>query len=116
MPSPTELTLKQLRKEGWICEVVEHWNHHAKCKQDLFGCVDVIAFNALETRLVQATSASNVAARVKKCRQWPGWSTWKYRRDRRFQVWGWRERTATSKLGKGDTAVGKNWIVRKVEV
>lgn len=64
--TPTQLTLRHLRDNGWTAEVVEHWNSFAGIRQDLFGIIDVIALNGLETLGVQTTTASNVPARIRK--------------------------------------------------
>lgn len=66
--SPTKLTLRHLRDvEGWpLVEVVERWNPHARIRQDLFGFVDVLAVGPAGVLAVQTTSATNVAARVRK--------------------------------------------------
>lgn len=69
--TPTQLTLRHLRADGWTAEVVEKWNPHARIRQDLFGLVDVIAVRPNETLAVQTTSASNVSARVKKIAEHP---------------------------------------------
>jgi len=69
--SPTQLTLKKWRKAGYLCAVVEKWNMHAKIRQDLFGCIDVIAIGPGETVGIQCTSYSNVSARVKKFASMP---------------------------------------------
>jgi len=71
--------------------VVEHWNPHARIRQDLFGFGDVIALRRDETLLVQATSAPNVSSRVNKIADHPnvghvreaGW---------RIFVYGWTKR------------------------
>ncbi len=64
--SPTQLTLKALRKQGYRAAVVEKWNHHVKIRQDLFGIIDVLAVGNGETVAVQCTTYSNVASRVNK--------------------------------------------------
>lgn len=64
--SPTELTLRQLREEGYTAQVTEHWVPGANIRRDLFGFVDVLAIRGNETLGVQCTSYSNVPARVKK--------------------------------------------------
>lgn len=64
--SPTQRTLAEMRKRGYICEVVERWNQFAKIRQDLFGFIDVLCLGDNEVIGVQATSAGNVAARVRK--------------------------------------------------
>jgi hypothetical protein len=64
--SPTQRSLAFLRGRGYLVAVVEKWNPHARIRQDLFGCLDLVAIKDGETLGVQTTSASNVAARVQK--------------------------------------------------
>lgn len=65
--TPTQLTLRHLRSEGWpLVEIVEHWNPHARIRQDLFGFVDVLAVGPAGVLAVQTTSAAHVAERVRK--------------------------------------------------
>ena len=66
MSSPTQRSLKYLREQGWLCAIVEHWNQHAKIRQDLFGIIDVLCIRDGVTMGVQTTSSSNVSARVQK--------------------------------------------------
>ena len=101
--TPTQRTLKKLRGEGYMAAVVEKWNPHARIRQDLFGVVDVIGIREGETLAVQATSGSNVAARVKKIAESDatpviraaGW---------RFAVHGWRK------------GANGRWACREVDV
>jgi hypothetical protein len=102
--SPTARTLMLLRQEGYLAEVVEKWIPGANIRRDLFGFVDVLAIDANGSTLaVQATSGSNVSARLAKCRdaivghprlRETGW---------RFEVHGWRK-------------VGGRWACRREEV
>lgn len=86
--SPTQLTLRKLREDGYHAQVVEVWNPYARIRQDLFGFVDVLAVRGTETLAVQATSVANVPSRVRKIGDSPligpvreaGWSV---------HVWGW---------------------------
>lgn len=86
--TPTQLTLRKLRADGYIAEVVERWNPHANVRNDLFGFVDVLALRGNETLAIQATTAPNVMARVNKIANSPqigsvreaGWT---------IRVWGW---------------------------
>lgn len=89
--SPTQLSLRQLRKEGWsLVEVVEHWNAFTKRRNDLFGMFDILGVAPGQTIAVQTTSHTNVSARVKKIREHPnlipvlesGWI---------LEVHGWRK-------------------------
>jgi hypothetical protein len=100
--SPTQLTLRKLRNDGWTAEVVERWNPHARVRNDLWGFVDVLAIKGDVTLGVQTTSASNVAARVHKIADHPnlplvreaGW---------RLEVHGWSKKDG-------------RWVVRVVDV
>ena len=67
--TPTQLSLRWLREQGWTAEVTERWNPHARVRHDLFGFVDVLAVREGETLAVQTTSATNVPARVRKIRE-----------------------------------------------
>ena len=86
--SPTENTLKRLRKDGYLCAVVEKWNHHVKIRQDLFGFIDVLGLGDGEKLAIQATTKSNISTRIKKIIESnhtvdvlnAGW---------RIQAWGW---------------------------
>ena len=70
--SPTQLTLRHLRDEGWpLVEVTEKWNPHAGIRQDLFGFIDVLAVGPQGVLAVQATSADNVASRIRKITDHP---------------------------------------------
>jgi hypothetical protein len=64
--SPTQLSLKKLREEGYTCWITEHWNSYARIRQDLFGFIDILALKGKETLAVQTTTATNMSARVKK--------------------------------------------------
>lgn len=93
--SPTTRSLKLLRDRGYTAAVVERWNPHVKIRQDLFGFADLIAFNRHEVVLVQTTTASNMAARVKKVEENAAASLWSqtYRTfpARRIEVHGWKK-------------------------
>lgn len=100
--SPTQLTLRYLRKRGYRAAVVEKWNMHAQIRQDLFGIIDVLAVGNGETVAVQCTSYGGVSDRVKKIAdseaigdiREAGW---------KVLVHGWRK-------------PGRLWEVREVDV
>ena len=65
--SPTQLTLRKLKSEGYITvQVTEHWNAWARIRQDLFNIIDVLAVKDGITIGIQVTSKANVNARIKK--------------------------------------------------
>lgn len=89
--SPTQRTLAHLRKHGWTVAVTERWNAFAKIRQDLFGCIDLVAIHPeLGIMGVQATSYSNLAARETKSRAIPALQTW-MRAGGRFSLYGWKQ-------------------------
>ena len=103
--SPTARTLALLRQEGWTAQVVERWNPYAKVRHDLFACIDVLAINGSVVLGVQATSGSNVSARLSKIASLPSAALWKASGGL-LEVWGWR------KVGKQGER--KRWEVRRV--
>lgn len=64
--SPTARTLELMRERGYYAEVVERWIPGARIRKDYAGFIDVLAIGDHEIIGIQATSASNVAARIKK--------------------------------------------------
>lgn len=67
--SPTSRTLEVMRDRGYIAEVVEKWIPQARRRKDLFGFIDVLCVHperSGDVVGVQATSGSNVSARVDK--------------------------------------------------
>lgn len=65
--SPTARSLAHLRAAGKLVNVVERWNPYARRRQDLFGCIDILALDAAPGVLgIQTTTADNLAARWTK--------------------------------------------------
>jgi len=64
--SPTQLTLKWLRDEGYLAEVCERWIPGANIRKDLWGWTDIVAIKDGETVAVQCTSWDNISSRVRK--------------------------------------------------
>jgi len=67
--SPTTRTLKHLRDEGWLAQVVERWQPQARRRIDLFGIIDIVAIGKGRTLGVQATSGSNIVSRINKIKE-----------------------------------------------
>jgi len=103
MSSPTKRSLDYLRKDGYLAAVVEKWNPHTKTRHDLFGVIDILGIRDGETIAIQATSGSNVSARLKKITESDalpdirkaGW---------KFFIHGWRK------------AANGRWVLREVDV
>ena len=64
--SPTARSLKELREQGFIAQVVEHYNSFSRKRNDLFGIFDIVAIRDGETIGIQVTTESNNSARKNK--------------------------------------------------
>ena len=92
--TPTSRSLALLREMGYIAQVVERWNPHAKIRVDLFGIIDIIgAHPDYEIVGVQATTTDNASKREKKALEEPRLLTW-LQAGGRFSVHGWALRGA----------------------
>lgn len=102
--TPTALSLRHLKEQGYTAAVVEHWNSFARIRQDLFGVIDLVAVKAGEPGVlgIQTTTASNQVARLDKARQEPRLSVW-LAAGNRFEVWGWGRR------GRGERVRHGGW-------
>jgi hypothetical protein len=124
MPTtPTARSIAWLRKRGMQADVVERWIPAApeKCpacrqvknrkRRDHFGIADIVAYDRTYTTWIQATSGTNVAARVKKLlgdrllverlRIW-------LNGRRLLEIHGWSKRGAAGKR--------KLWALRRVTI
>jgi hypothetical protein len=102
--SPTQRSLKHMRELGYVCAVVEHWNPHARIRQDLFGFIDVLCVKGEDIIGVQACSGAggDSAARVRKITEHANWPL--ICGAIRVVVQSWRK-----------NAAGK-WMLREVEI
>ncbi len=106
--SPSSRTLERLRAEGYIAERVEQRIPKINISRDFLGIIDILAVKVGEPILgVQATSGSNVAARVKKALGTPGLVVW-LAVGGVFEVWGWAKR--------GPRGKRKVWTLDRREV
>jgi hypothetical protein len=98
MASPTQRTLQLLRKEGWTAAVVEHFNVHARVRQDLFGFADVVALHPGHAGVlaVQCTTTANQASRLAKLLLLPAVRLW-LQCGNQLQVWGWKRSRRTGR-------------------
>ena len=103
MSSPTQRSLEYMRRKGYLCAVVERYNHFVKRKNDLFGFIDIICVGENEVIGVQATSATNVSSRITKIAEHENVAAVR-RGGIRILVHGWAKR----KSGR--------WEVREVDV
>lgn len=90
--TPTQLTLRELSKQGYVAQVVEKWNCFAHVRQDLFGIIDIVAIHPEHIGVlgIQTTSHSNKSARVTKSKNNPILPLWLSSQNR-FEVWTWKK-------------------------
>lgn len=105
--TPTQRSLKWLRDNGYIAAVVEKWIPQTRRRLDLFNFIDILAVRGDEVLGVQATSGSNVSARVRKSQEQPAYSTWLQSVHRRFEVHGWAKR--------GPRGKRKLYVLRRID-
>ncbi len=102
--SPTQRTLEEMRNRGFpLVQVVEHWNPHARIRQDLYGIIDVLAVSELDIYAIQATSGDHVSERVAKMAESEALPIL-IKAGIRVVVHGWRK-----------NAAGR-WVLREVEL
>ena len=102
--SPTQRSLKHMRKLGYVCAVVEKWNPHARIRQDMFGFIDVICIKGEDIVGVQACSGGggDSAARVRKISEHDNWPL--ICKAIRMVVQSWRKDS------------NNRWLMREVEL
>jgi hypothetical protein len=91
--TPTARTLQLLRRRGYLAAVAERFIQPIKRRVDLFNCIDIVAIHREETGVlgVQATTTSNLSARLRKAVALPALRTW-LAAGNRFELWGWSKR------------------------
>jgi hypothetical protein len=93
MSKNTERTLKYLREQGYICDMVERFIAFPKPhghRKDFLGIIDIIAFNDLTTIGVQSCG-QDFAAHLKKIKESEMTTLWLNSVDRELWLIGWRK-------------------------
>ena len=98
--SPTARAIAEMRRLGWMAQVVEKWNPHAKVRQDLFGIIDVLAVDERYCYGIQVTSGSNHAARRTKMSLSTKALVWLRSPHRRLEIWSYSKK----KIKRGGVA------------
>jgi len=110
--SATQKSLKKLRGEGYLCEIVEKTIPKCFIKKDLFGFIDLLCIKGSEVLAVQTTAnLSNANARVKKIQEHENYPKvtalgWK------IVVHGWRQLQEKCKNGN----IKKVWVCKEIEL
>ena len=66
--TPNQQSLRYLREQGFLADVVEQRIPHAKFSRDLFNILDIVAVGNGQTMGVQATSVDHISHRRVKMR------------------------------------------------
>lgn len=103
MSSPTQRSLAECRKRGWIAQVVERFNVYSKKKIDLFGVIDIVVITPTGILGIQATGGGNHSHRVVKALAEPRLQSW-LAAGGLFEVWSWDKR--------GERGKRKLWTLR----
>jgi hypothetical protein len=119
--SPTALSLRHLRDEGWTADICERWipggSGISGRRKDLFGMLDLIALRGPKTLGVQTTSHTNANARLNKMRDdehalalaamhAAGWSV---------VIHGWRKSTSNGRACPHDRPrCGCRWVLHRL--
>lgn len=87
--TPSARTLAHMRAAGYVGDITERWLPRVNRRKDFLGIGDAIFCRPAtgEVVMVQSTSLSNVAARVKKAKANPHLASWL--RCASFAVHGW---------------------------
>lgn len=86
--TPSARTKEALELAGWTVGKTEHWCPFSRRRKDLFNGLDFVAIRPGEILGVQATSKSNVSARVRKLKEEPRIRAW-VDAGAKCEVWGW---------------------------
>lgn len=103
MTSPTQRTLAELRKRGFVAQVVEHWVPYTKRRRDLFGVIDVVALTPSGILGIQACAGSSHSARRDKMLAEPRCEQW-IASGGLLELWSWSKQGARGKA--------KRWTLR----
>jgi hypothetical protein len=103
MASPTQRSLKHLREQGYLADVVERWIPGANIRRDLFNVLDILAIREGEILGVQTTSDSHVAERVDKIANHENVGAIR-KAGIKIHVHGWRKNAK------------RRWVLREVDV
>jgi hypothetical protein len=64
--SLTSRSVRELKKEYPLVQIVETYNYFTKRRHDLFGILDILCVREQDILGVQTTSRGNMSSRVKK--------------------------------------------------
>lgn len=107
MSSPFEKAKARLVALGYQVGKTEHWNHFANIRQDLFGCIDLIALCSGKPILaMQVTDITSVSKRMAKAQAIA--QSWVLTGNQ-FEIWGYTPKSKQPPRRMAMTASGA-WV------
>jgi hypothetical protein len=93
MPSPTERTLAELRKQGMKVAVVEKYNAFSRTRHDLFGIVDILALDFSRGFVGVQCTGNDFAGHMKKLTEDKAQECidWLRTPGGHLEIWAWRK-------------------------
>jgi hypothetical protein len=90
--SPTQLSLRHLRKRGYVGGIVERFNSFVNKRFDLFGFIDIVAMKKDEVGVtgIQTTTLPNLSSHLKKAKPLEELRMW-LEVGNRVEFHGWRK-------------------------
>lgn len=112
--TPTQRSMALLREQGYLPDIVEHFNAYARRRIDLFGWADIVALHPSKTGVlaVQTTTGSNLAARVKKAAEMASFRLW-IAAGNAVEFHGWRK---VLRAGRGSKLRVWQPIIERVDI
>lgn len=91
--SPTQRTMRELKKNGIKAAIVEKWNSHIRIRQDMFGIIDIIALDPEKGVVGVQSTGQDFSGHVKKLRDEKAQETldWLSVPGTSLELWGWRK-------------------------
>lgn len=109
---PTQRSIAELKRAGYVVGIVEKFNSFIKIRQDYGGFADLIAYHPdrNETLAIQccADNGGGVSEHLKKLLALDNVRKWIKQPSRRLEVWGWGKR--------GERGKRKLWTLRNVPI
>ena len=108
--SPTQLSLKELRKRGYMAASIEKFNSFIKIRQDCFGILDILAVHPIKKEVIGIQACTDTGGQASKHKMKAGANknlkTW-LDSGCKFKIWAWAK--------KGKRGERKLWTLREVD-
>jgi hypothetical protein len=109
--SPIQRTLAWLRDHGYEATKTEHFNWHAKVRQDLFGFIDVLAVDGNHLLAIQSSDGSHHAAHRQKIMTNKAAPLLAMRMD--IEIWSWSLKLTGKRKADGLLVRKKEYALRR---